>query len=329
MSSIERQIFQKGSTTYYFSSQFFPKNIRQDVFKLYSFVRIADDYVDSSPPQADRFYALRAAWDKAKHDAAFNFQPSALDPIEERVVKNIIQLTHKYNFNPAWIDSFLGAMQSDVQGRTLYTLDDTLKYVYGSSEVVGLMMARIMGLPMCNCHAAESALLALPDRAHPDGTIGAPLRASVPPSISSLQASCQVTITSRLQGRAMQWLNFVRDIKEDNQLGRCYFPRDELHAYGLKSLEEPHDIEIKNAIAHFIWHQLDRYEQWQAEANQGFAYIPRRLRIPLQTAVDMHAWTAKRIAKDPLIVYRQKVRPQKSSVIARALARILYTRPST
>ncbi len=67
-SSIEKDIFQKGSTTYYWSSKFFPAAVRDDVFKLYSFVRVADDYVDQLPPQAAKFHALRKAWDQAKTD---------------------------------------------------------------------------------------------------------------------------------------------------------------------------------------------------------------------------------------------------------------------
>lgn len=70
MSAPEQEIFREGSTTYYFSSRFFPHAIRQDVFRLYSFVRVADDYVDSSPPQTDRFYALRTVWDTAKNEFA-------------------------------------------------------------------------------------------------------------------------------------------------------------------------------------------------------------------------------------------------------------------
>lgn len=41
----DEEIFKKGSTTYYWSSKFFPKKVRKDVLKFYSFVRVVDDYV--------------------------------------------------------------------------------------------------------------------------------------------------------------------------------------------------------------------------------------------------------------------------------------------
>ena len=49
-------IFKKGSRTYFYSSLFFPNGVRGDVFRLYAFVRRADDFVDSIPQQKEKFY---------------------------------------------------------------------------------------------------------------------------------------------------------------------------------------------------------------------------------------------------------------------------------
>ena len=71
----------------------------------------------------------------------------------------------------------------------------------------------------------------------------------------------------------------------------------------------------------FMHAQLLRYANWQTEANNGFVYIPKRLRIPLQTAVDMYNWTAQQLKEDPLIVFEKKVKPRKRQVIRRAVRR--------
>ncbi|NBK22424.1 MAG: phytoene/squalene synthase family protein, partial [Spirochaetia bacterium] len=55
-------IFRNGSKTYYFSSRFFPKAVREDVYTLYGFVRIADNLVDEYPVVPERFYAFREAY---------------------------------------------------------------------------------------------------------------------------------------------------------------------------------------------------------------------------------------------------------------------------
>lgn len=277
MGSIEQQIFQRGSTTYYFSSQFFPGKIRGDVFKLYSFVRVVDDCVDGMPARTEEFHRLRTAWDRVKNDTNFDTKPTANDNLELRVIKNIVHVMHKYHYDQAWIESFWDSMQADLDKKSYRTIEDTMWYMYGSAEVIGLMMARIMGL-------GDKALEA-----------------------------------AKLQGRAMQFINFLRDIAEDNALGRCYFPVEDLKKYGLSDLRETTVLNNQQQFKDFMEFELERYNHWQAQADQGFKYIPRRLRVPLQTAVDMYNWTGRVIAADPMIVFNHKVKPRKRRILARGI----------
>ena len=277
----EKDIFRKGSTTYYFSSIFFPKKIKDDVFRLYSFVRIADDYVDVVPANKKAFLGLRKRWEFAIKDPKFDTSTTDEDSIDERVIKNIVFVARKYDFDNAWVESFLDAMQADLDKRTYKTMKDTIWYMYGSAEVIGLMMAKIMGLPDKSLEYAK------------------------------------------MQGRAMQYINFIRDIQEDNDLGRSYFPQDELKKFGLKNLSKKSTKENPQAFALFMSAQLDHYDTWQNEADKGMQYIPKRLRVPLQTAVDMYNWTAESIRSNPEIVFTMKVKPKKRHVIWKASTLIL------
>ncbi len=277
MKSVEEQIFQAGSTTYYVSSKFFPKAIRQDVFGLYSFVRTADNYVDAVPQQTKKFHNLRSLWDGQKK--------STTDSLDVRVVGNMRHVQHAYAMDPLWTEAFLNAMEADLTKKAYKTLPDTLEYVYGSAEVIGLMMARIMDLPT---EANEAA---------------------------------------RLQGRAMQWINFVRDIAEDNAFGRCYFPQVDLKQHGLADLSQQTAQDNPDGFRQFITMQLDRYDEWQAAAEKGFHYIPRRYRIPLQTAADMYNWTAQQIRQNPYVIYQTKVKPRKRQVMRRGLRNLATAKP--
>lgn len=281
MSSIEKRIFKAGSTTHYLSARFFPKYIRHDVLKLYSFVRVADDYVDVTPQNIKEFKILRGLWDEAIEEPSFDLEHHKTDSINEHVVKNMVQLVRQYNIDPEWVDAFLDSMQADIDNKHYVSLDGSLWYVYGSAEVIGLMMARILKLP-------EAAL---------------PYAA--------------------LQGRAMQWINFIRDIAEDNLLKRSYFPDEDLKRFGLRDLSEHTARTNTEAFSQFIEEQLARYSAWQAEANRGFAYIPKRMRIPLETAVEMYAWAARQIARDPLVVFEKKIRPKRTRVIRSGLRRLI------
>jgi 15-cis-phytoene synthase len=49
------EIFKKGSTTYFYSSLLFPKDVREDIFILYAFVRTTDNFVDTVPQQKKEF----------------------------------------------------------------------------------------------------------------------------------------------------------------------------------------------------------------------------------------------------------------------------------
>jgi 15-cis-phytoene synthase len=287
MHNLEKEIFRQGSTTYYWSSRFFPKGVRDDVFKLYSFVRVVDDMVDSIPPDTNRFERICYRWTTVKKELAKGTVPKALDEsVDEQVLANIAFIVHRFKCETAWVDAFLASMKMDVDKREYSSLDDTIDYIYGSAEVIGLFMARILQLPG-------------------QGT-------------GSKSPEPEVLHFARMQGRAMQYINFLRDIAEDVELGRCYFPSRTLKKHGLHDLREISAQSNPEAFKAFMHEQLSLYEEWQAEADKGFSYIPKRLRIPLQTATDMYNWTAREIRKDPFVVYEKKLKPRKRRVIKTA-----------
>jgi len=125
---------------------------------------------------------------------------------------------------------------------------------------------------------------------------------------------------ARLQGKAMQYINFLRDIAEDQTFGRTYLPQEQLLKYGLTSLKLDEVEKQPQQFKAFIRGEIGRYQAWQVQASAGYQYIPRRYLIPVKTAADMYAWTAKQIGKDPFIVYRKKVKPS----VLRIFSRLLY-----
>lgn len=262
------------------SSLFFPRRVREDVFDLYSFVRVADNYVDQTPANSEGFYQLRRIWSIANKSQTFDTSRKEDDPIDLRVVKNMIRVARKRDFDLAWVESFLNSMEADLTIKQYQTIGDTLKYIYGSAEVIGLMMASIMELKP---EAAEAA---------------------------------------KMQGRAMQTINFIRDIDEDSQLSRQYFPLEDLQRFNLKDLSRQTTQAQPKEFEDFIQFQIGRYRQWQAEAYEGYKCIPRRLRIPVQTAADMYNWTAREIEKNPTVIFEKKVRPSRWKIASTALSNL-------
>jgi 15-cis-phytoene synthase len=256
-------IFKKGSKTYFYSTIFFPKAVKRDVFLLYSFLRKADDYVDSIPQDSEGFYALKDRYSEAKKGGITG----------DVVVDSFVELANRKNFKDSWVEAFLNSMEMDIYKSSYQTMDELMKYLYGSSEVVGLFMAKIMNLSEESYNGA------------------------------------------RHLGRAMQYINFIRDINEDIMLGRIYFPADDLEEFGLENLEEKHTRNNIEGFKGFVRKQLDTYKDWQRTAETSFSYIPYRYLISIKTASDMYNWTAKEIETDPLVVYRRKVKPSAPKIV--------------
>ncbi|MCU0640812.1 MAG: phytoene/squalene synthase family protein [Candidatus Margulisbacteria bacterium] len=272
--SRQRAIFRAGSRTYFYSALFFPAPVRADVSILYAFVRQADNYVDSLPQDKDGFNAFAERYARAL----------AAGPSGDLVIDSFIDLLRRKRFDPQWVESFLYSMELDTHKQEYRTIGETEEYIYGSAEVVGLMMARILNLP-------EAALE-----------------------------------PARYLGKAMQYVNFIRDINEDQKLGRTYLPGAELAQFGLNSLR-PAEAESKaEQFRRFIELQLTRYRQWQARAEEGYHFIPRRYLIPVKTAADMYRWTAAEIEREPLQVYRRVVKPSRARIVARVLYNLVTAR---
>jgi 15-cis-phytoene synthase len=256
-------IFKKGSKTYFYSTIFFPKAVKRDVFLLYSFLRKADDYVDSIPQDSDGFYAFKDRYKEAKSGVVTG----------DVVVDSFVELASRKKFDSKWVDAFLNSMEMDIYKSSYKNMDELNTYLYGSSEVVGLFMAKIMDLSKDSYNGA------------------------------------------RHLGRAMQYINFIRDINEDITLGRLYFPKDDLDEFELENLEEEHTKKNVEGFNGFVRKQLDTYKGWQKTAEESFSYIPYRYLISIKTASDMYNWTAKEIESDPLVVYRRKVKPSAPKIV--------------
>ena len=266
--TVHYKTFKQGSKTYFTSSMFFPPDKRDDVFRLYGFVRTADDYVDEIPQDKDGFYRFCDNYRTAMSGTVSG------DPI----IDSFAELSNRKGFDPSWTEAFLHSMELDLVKNEYDTIEETLEYIYGSAEVIGLYMARLMELPEESFHYAQ------------------------------------------LLGRSMQYINFIRDIAEDNSLGRRYLP---LKGSPLRDLSEKTCRENPEEFTAFHRNQIKLYTNWHNEAVKGYSFIPRKMRIPIKTAEDMYMWTAAQIEKDPFIVFKRKVKPAKSKIILQALKNIL------
>ncbi|BBD73647.1 phytoene synthase [Sulfodiicoccus acidiphilus] len=260
-------IFKRGSVTYFNSSVFFPIGVRKDATRLYAFVRVADDLVDSVPQKKEKFYEFVESFREARNGKY----------VKDVVVNEFVELERRKKLDRKWADDFLKSMEMDL-GKSVYkTFDELWSYTWGSAEVIGLMMAKVMDLP------SESY-----------------------PYATAL-------------GRAMQFLNFIRDVMEDVSMGRQYLPLREMHKFSLSSLCPAEVAEKPEEFREFLREMVRKYLNMQREAEKGYKYLPLRYLVPIKTASDMYLWTAKKIYVQPEVVYRLKVKPSRERVYSRAI----------
>lgn len=97
---------------------------------------------------------------------------------------------------------------------------------------------------------------------------------------------------------------------------RTYLPAAEYEAYGLGGITEADARHDPESFGMFLRDQIDRYETWRGAGEAGYRYIPFRYLVPIRTASDMYSWTARVIARDPMVVFREKVKPTPLRVVS-------------
>ncbi|MFB6116412.1 MAG: phytoene/squalene synthase family protein [Candidatus Nanosalina sp.] len=131
-----KQIFSENSTSYYYSSLVFPSEVREDVFRFYAYVRTADDFVDDEPQEPEELRDFR-------RKTLDNWESG--NP-EDKIVESFLKVAREKNFERKWVKAFLDSMEMDLEKSRYETMNETLEYIYGSAEVIGLMMTRILEL---------------------------------------------------------------------------------------------------------------------------------------------------------------------------------------
>lgn len=133
-----KAIMRHHGTSYFLATRFFPRDIAEKVMILYAFVRIPDEYVDNPAPGSDP-KALLATW---KNNWLQTIGTGKSPEWVQQAMYDI-HIAHSIPFEYS-ID-FIDAMISDVDFVQPEKYVDLQKYMYGSAEVVGIMMTYIVG----------------------------------------------------------------------------------------------------------------------------------------------------------------------------------------
>jgi phytoene synthase len=117
-------------------------------------------------------------------------------------------------------------------------------------------------------------------------------------------------------GIALQLINIIRDVDEDQQLGRVYLPQDELAAFGVEELAPSPQFRELMAF------QAERARTHLAAGLRLLDSLDRRSALCVGTFAGLYRETLDRIEASGFDVFGQKTRlsaPRKLAVVARGL----------
>lgn len=130
-----RMVTTTYSTSFSLAVRMLSPGIRQDIYNIYGFVRLADEIVDSFHD-----YDKEALLSRFEEDLQLSLQSGiSLNP-----VLNAFQHTvSKYQIDRELIDAFMHSMRMDLNKKDYHSREEYQAYIYGSADVVGLMCLKV------------------------------------------------------------------------------------------------------------------------------------------------------------------------------------------
>lgn len=132
--SVSKLTTKKYSTSFSLGILALDPSLRNAIYAIYGYVRLADEIVDS-------FHEYE------KEKLLNRLKEETHNAIKERISINPIlhsfqETVNKYQIDTALINQFLNSMEMDLQ-KINYNSDLYNEYIYGSAEVVGLMCLQV------------------------------------------------------------------------------------------------------------------------------------------------------------------------------------------
>lgn len=129
-----KSVTKEFSTSFSLGIRCLGKDIRDSIYSIYGFVRVADEIVDTF-------------FDSNQEILLDEFEAATFSAIEEGFSTNVIlhsfqNAVNKFKIDNHLVEAFFSSMRSDLN-KNKHTQQSLDEYVYGSAEAVGLMCLKI------------------------------------------------------------------------------------------------------------------------------------------------------------------------------------------
>jgi len=256
-----RKVLKTHSTSFFIVTRFLPKFMRDEVELVYGSVRFPDEIVDSFDIKNDDKKALLLNW-RNKYRLALE-SGSFEDSINKDVpilLAGFTEVVKKYSIPSSYYESFLDAMELDVEPRNFENTDDLIdNYVYGSAIVVGYFLAYVYG--------------------------------------SSQNDNFKETLKSSKElGIALQLTNFIRDINEDLKRGRIYIPKTILKNNGIELKNYANNVNQNTTSINSARMELASIaNKYYKESEKGIESFSPDSRVAIKACIELYGKLNERI----------------------------------
>ena len=256
-----RKVLKTHSTSFFIVTRFLPKFMRDEVELVYGSVRFPDEIVDSFNIKNDEKKVLLSNW-RNKYRLALE-SGSFEDSINKDVpilLAGFTEVVKKYSIPSSYYESFLDAMELDVEPRNFENTDDLIdNYVYGSAIVVGYFLAYVYGS-------------------------------------SQIDNFKETLKSSKELGIALQLTNFIRDINEDLKRGRIYIPKTILKNNGIELKNYANNVNQNTTSINSARMELASIaNKYYKESEKGIESFSPESRVAIKACIELYGKLNERI----------------------------------
>lgn len=272
---------------------------RRALAAVYALARQIDDIGDGTMPERQKLAALAELSEKIDALAEGRI-PDPDDPV-------LVAVAHAASVFPLPVTAFheiVAGCEQDAVGKTYESIADTVAYCRLVAGSVGRLSLEIFGAPGAELGAGRSAgdALALA------GARGSELEE--PATLGQLADDL---------GVALQLTNILRDVIEDQRMGRCYLPRVELERFGVT----PESWKSAPGAQELIRVTACRAVGWFECGLELLKFLDYRSRACTAAMAGIYRQVLERIRLDPGAPLRRRVsltNAEKAGIAARSLA---------
>jgi phytoene synthase len=250
-----RRSIAKGSKSFAAASRLFDRETRERAWLLYAWCRRCDDIADGQDGGGEMRRDEGDAQGRLKGIRVLTARALEGQPTAEPAFDAFGQVAQEAGLTAELAEDVIEGFALDAAGWRPRSELDLMRYCYHVAGAVGVMMARVMGVPA-------------------DDT-------------ETLDRACDL-------GLAFQLNNIARDLSEDDAAGRCYLPLEWLAEADIPPGQHMKPRFRPQLVALVAW-MLDLAETHEAAARVGAAQLRFRQRWAVLAAANIYGAIGRKV----------------------------------